>query len=47
MRAFGFPNDTNGIPISFKVLPMVPLVMVPMIKIPMAPLGEPRTEPFL
>ena len=27
MRVFGFPNGTNGIPISFKVLPMVPLVI--------------------
>ena len=35
----GFPNGTNGIPISFKVLPMVPLVIpfVPMV-MPMAPL---------
>ena len=23
----GFPNGTNGIPISFKVLPMVPMVI--------------------
>ena len=35
----GFPNGTNVIPISFKVLPMVPMV-----KLPMVPLGEPRTE---
>ena len=43
----GFPNGTNGIPISFKVLPMVPLVIpfVPMV-LPMVPLGEPRTEPL-
>ena len=31
----GFPNGTNGIPISFKVLPMVPLV------IPFEPMGMP------
>ena len=38
----GFPNGTNGIPISFKVLPMVPLVIpfVPMV-IPMVPLALP------
>ena len=35
-------NGTNGIPISFKVLPMEPLV-IPLV--PMVPLGEPRTEP--
>ena len=36
----GFPNGTNGIPISFKVLPMVPLVIpfVPM-AMPMVPLA--------
>ena len=36
----GFPNGTNGIPISFKVLQMVPLVIpfVPMV-MPMLPLA--------
>ena len=34
-------GSTNGIPMSFKVLPMVPLV-----KFPMVPLGEPRTDPL-
>ena len=28
----GSTNGTNGIPISFKVLPMAPLVMVPLVK---------------
>ena len=32
----GFPNGTNGIPISFKVLPMVPLV-IPFV--PLVPFG--------
>ena len=38
----GSPNGTNGIPISFKVLPMVPLVipLVPMV-MPMVPLALP------
>ena len=49
----GSTNGTNGIPISYKVLPIVPLViplvpmvmpMVPLVKLPMVPLGEPRTE---
>ena len=50
----GSTNVTNGIPMSFKVLPMVPLVpmvmpMVPLAlpKFPMVPLGEPRTDPLL
>ena len=33
----GSTNGTNGVPLSFKVLQMVPMV----------PLGEPRTEPRL
>ena len=41
----GFPNGTNGIPISFKVLPMVPLVIpfVPM-GMPMVPLALPMVQ---
>ena len=40
----GSTNGTNGIPISFKVLPMVPLVkpLLPMVKIPIVPLGNPE-----
>ena len=40
-----FPNGTNGIPISFKVLPMVPLVIpfVPMV-MPMVPLALPIVQ---
>ena len=42
----GSTNGTNGIPISFKVLPMVPLVkpLVPMV-VPMVPLGNPEQSP--
>ena len=41
----GFPNGTNGIPISFKVLPMVPLVIafVPMV-MPMVTLALPMEQ---
>ena len=37
----GSTNGTNGIPISFMVLPMVPLVMplVPMVMVPLATNG--------
>ena len=37
----GFPNGTNGIPISFKVLPMAPLV-IPFV--PMVPLTFPMVQ---
>ena len=41
----GFPDGTNGIPISFKVLPMVPLVIpfVPMV-MPMVQLAFPMVQ---
>ena len=38
----GFTNGTIGRPISFKVLPTVPMVNFSMV-----PLGEPKTEPLL